>query len=74
MKIKIHKIIILSVLLFGCENWCLTLREKHIPRMIEHRVMRISGPDRDETIGSWRKMHNEELHNVYSSLNIITLQ
>jgi hypothetical protein len=53
--------------LYGCESWCLTLREKHRLRVFENRVLkRIFGPKRDEVIGGWRNLHNEELHNLYS--------
>jgi hypothetical protein len=48
------------------------LREEHRLRVFENRVLRrIFGPKRDEVTGSWRKLHNEDLHNVYSSPNII---
>jgi hypothetical protein len=58
-----------------CETWSLTLREKHtILRVFENRVLkRIFGPKRDEVTEGWRKLHNEELHNLYSSPNIITI-
>jgi hypothetical protein len=53
-------------------SWSLTLREEHRLRVFEDRVLkRIFGPKRDEVTGSLRKMHNEELHNLYSSPNII---
>jgi hypothetical protein len=70
---KIHKIIILPVVLYGCETWSLTLREEHRLRVFESRVLRrIFGPKRDEVVpGEWRKLHNEELHILYSSPNII---
>jgi hypothetical protein len=49
-----------------------TLREEHRLRVFENRVLRrIFGPKRDEVTGGWRKLHNEELHNLYSSPNII---
>jgi hypothetical protein len=49
------------------------LKEEHKLRVFENRVLRrIFRPKRDETIGGWRKLHNEELHNVYYSPNIIT--
>jgi hypothetical protein len=52
-------------------NLSLTLREEHRLRVFENRVpRRISGPRRDEVTRDWRKLHNEELHNLYSSLNI----
>jgi hypothetical protein len=51
----------------------LTLREEHGLRVFENRVLRrIFGPKRDEGIGGWKKLHNEELHNLYTSSSIIT--
>jgi hypothetical protein len=71
LKTKIYKTVILPVVLYGCETWSLTLREEHRLRIFENRVLRrISGPKREED-GSWRKLHNDELHNLYSSPNII---
>jgi hypothetical protein len=56
----------------GCETWSLTIREEHILRVFENRILRrIFGPSRDEVTGDWRKLHNEELHFLYSSPNII---
>jgi hypothetical protein len=50
------------------------LREEHRLRVFENRVLRrIFGPTRDEVTGGWRKLHNEELHNMYSSPSIIRL-
>jgi hypothetical protein len=58
--------------LYGCETWSLTLREEHILKVFENGVLRrILGPKRDEVMGEWRKLHNEELHNFYSSPDII---
>jgi hypothetical protein len=57
LKIKIYRIIILSVVLYGCETWLLTLREK----------CRL----RDAVIGEWRKLHNGELNDMHSSTNIV---
>jgi hypothetical protein len=72
IKIRIYKTIILPVVLYGCETWSLQLREKHRLRVFENRVLRrIFGPRRDEVTGDWRKLHIEELHKLYSSLNII---
>jgi hypothetical protein len=72
VKVKIYTTIILRVILYGCETWSLTLREKHRLRVFENRVLRrIFGPKRDEVTGEWRKLHNEELHNFYSSPDII---
>jgi hypothetical protein len=71
VKVKIYKTIILPVVLYGCETWSLTLREEHRLRVFENRVLRrISGPKRDEVTGEWRKLHNEETHNLYSSPDI----
>jgi hypothetical protein len=66
VKVKIYKTIILPVVLYGCETWSLTLREKHRLRVFENRVLRrIFGPKRDEVTGEWRKLHSEELHILY---------
>jgi hypothetical protein len=71
LKIKIYKTVILQVVLYGCETWSLTLREEHRLRVFENSVLRrISGPKREED-GSWRKLHNDELHSLYSSPNIV---
>jgi hypothetical protein len=62
-----YKSIILPAVLYGCETWSLTLREGYRLRVFENRVLRrIFGPKRDEVKGGWRKLHNEELHNLYS--------
>jgi hypothetical protein len=71
VKVKIYKPIILPVVLYGCEIWSLTLREEHRLKAFENRILRIFGPKRDEVTGEWRKLHNEELHNLYSSPDII---
>ena len=71
LKIKIYRTIILPVVLYGCETWSLILREERRLRVFENRVLRrIFGPKRDEVTGEWRKLHNEELNDVYSSPNI----
>ena len=71
IKIKIHKTIILTVVVYGCKCWSLTLREECRHRMFENRVLeRIFGPKRDEVTGEWRKLHNEKLNDQYSSPNI----
>jgi hypothetical protein len=62
------------VVLYGCETWALALREEHRLRVLENRVLRkIFGLKRDEVIGCWRKLHNEELHNLYFSPSIIRM-
>jgi hypothetical protein len=74
IKTKIYKTIILPVVLYGCETWSLTLREEHRLRVFENRVLRrIFGPKKDAVTGGWRKLHNEELHNLYSSPSIIRM-
>jgi hypothetical protein len=69
-KIKTYEIIILPVVLYGCETWSLTLREEYRLRVLR----RIFGPKRDEVTGNWRKLHYEELHILYSSPSIIRIQ
>jgi hypothetical protein len=62
------------VVLYGCETKSLTLREEHRLKVFENRVLRrIFGPKREEVIGGWRKLHNERLHNLYSSPSIIRM-
>jgi hypothetical protein len=71
LKIKIYKTVILPVVQYGSETWFLTLRKEHRLRVFENKVLRrIFGPKRKED-GSWRKLHNDELHSLYSSPNIL---
>jgi hypothetical protein len=71
-EIKIYKTIIFLVVLYGCETWSLKLRKRHRLNIFENRVLRrIFGTKRDEITGGWRKLHNEELHNMYYSPSII---
>jgi hypothetical protein len=72
VKVKIYKTIILPVVLYGCEAWSVVLREEHRLRVSENRILRrIFGPKRDEVTGEWRKLHNDELHNLYSCPDVI---
>ena len=60
------------IVLYECETWSLTLREVRRLRVFENRVLwRIFGPKRDEVTGEWRKLHNEELNDLYCSSNIV---
>jgi hypothetical protein len=71
LQIKIYKTVILPVVLYGCETWSLILGEEPRLRVFENRVLRrIFGPKKEED-GSWGKLHNHELHSLYSSPNIV---
>jgi hypothetical protein len=70
LKIKIYKTVIFPVVLYGCKTWSCTLREEHRLRTFENRVLRIFGPKREED-GLWIKLHNDELHSLYSSPNVV---
>jgi hypothetical protein len=71
LKIKLYKTVILPVVLYECETWSLILRKEHRLRVSENRVLRkIFGPKREED-GSWRKLHNDEFHSLYSSPDIV---
>jgi hypothetical protein len=70
-KAKIYKTVILPVVLYGCGTWSLTLGEEQRLRVFENRVLRrIFGPKRKED-GSWKKLHSDKLHSLYSSPNIV---
>jgi hypothetical protein len=74
VKIRIYKTIILPRVLYGCETWSLTLREKHKLREFEKSALRrIFVLKREGVTEGWRKLHNEELHNLYSSPSIIRI-
>ena len=67
LNIKIYRTIILPIVLYGCETWSLTLREERRLRVLR----RVFGSKRDEVTGEWRKLHNEELRDLYSLPNIV---
>ena len=72
LKIKIYRTIILPVVLYGCETWSLPLREERRLKVFENSVLRrVFGPKRDEVTGEWRKLHDEELSDLYSLPNIV---
>ena len=72
LKIKIYRAVILPVVLYGCETWSLTLREERKLRVFENMVLRrIFGLRRDEITGEWRRLHNEELNDLFSSPNTV---
>ena len=59
-------------MLYGRENWSLTLREERRLRVFGSRMLRrIFGPKRDEVTREWRKLHNEELNHLYSLLSVV---
>ena len=60
------------VVLYGCETWSLTLRAERWLKVFDYKVLRtVFGPKRDEVTGEWRKLHNEELNDLYSLPNIV---
>jgi hypothetical protein len=71
IKIKMYRSMILPVVVYGCETWSVTLKDEHRLRVFNNRVLRkIFGSKRDDVTRSWGKLHNEELHALYSSPNI----
>jgi hypothetical protein len=74
-KLKICNIIILPVVVYGCETWCLILREEYKLRVFEKRLLRrIFGPKWEGVTDGWRNLHNEELHELNCSPSIISNQ
>jgi len=72
IKVKIYRTTILPVVEYGCETWSLTLREERRVRVFENRVFRrIFGPKRGPVTREWKKLHIEELYDLYCSPNII---
>jgi hypothetical protein len=73
VKIKIHKTIILSVVLYGCETWSLILREKRRPRVIENRVLwRIFGPKKDGVTLLSRTWHCRRMEGAWDGMCEVT--
>jgi hypothetical protein len=73
LKIRIYKTLILPVVLYECETWSLRLREEQRLEVFGNSMLRILGPKRDQVTGEWIKLHNEQLHDVYSSPSIIRI-
>jgi hypothetical protein len=72
LNIKIYRTITLPFVLYGYETWSLTLREERRLRVFENRVLNgVFGPKRDKVTMEWRKLHNEELSDLYFSPNIL---
>jgi hypothetical protein len=72
--IRIYKTIISPLVLYEFRTWSLTLGKEHRQRVFENRALRsIFGLKRDEVMGGWRKLHNEELLNLYCSSSIIRM-
>jgi len=70
-KIIIYRIINLTVVLYGCETWSITMREEHRLKVFKIRVLRkIFGPKWDKVTENWRRLQNEELYDLYFSTNI----
>jgi len=61
-----YRTIIFPVVLYGCETWLLTLREKCRLRVFENKLLSIFGPKMDEVIVEWRMLCNEEQQYVLS--------
>ena len=69
---KTYRTVILPIVLYGCETWSLTLREERELSVFENKVLwRIFGRRRDEVTSEWRRLHNEELNDLYCSPNIV---
>ena len=64
----------MPVILYGYESWNTTLADEHKLRVFENKGLRkIYGPKRDEMTGEWRRLHNEELHGLYDSPDVVRI-
>jgi len=70
LKDEMYKTVILPIVLYRCGTWSVTLEEEHRLKVFEKRVFRIFGLKREED-GSWRKLHYDELHNLYYLLIVV---
>jgi hypothetical protein len=73
LTIKLYETVILPIVLYGCETWSLTLREEHRLRVFWKRMLRNIFGTKMEEDRSWGKLHNYELHRLYSAPNIVRL-
>ena len=75
INFKIYRTVISSVVLYGCENWCLTMMEESRLRVLDNSVLRkIFGPKKDERTGEWRELHNVELNLLKSTGHVMHQQ
>jgi hypothetical protein len=74
MRPVLTSICLLVIVLYKGETWSVTLREEHRLRVFENRVLRrLFGPKMDEKIGTWRKLHKEDILKLFSSPNVIRM-
>jgi hypothetical protein len=72
INIKTYRTLILPVLLYGCKTWSLTLREERRLRVYENKVLtKVFEPKRDKVTRNWRRLHRDELYDLYPSPNMI---